>query len=66
MKQIFRKKKFTVEVVHFKTGDGHFEIRQGDKLIAREYWSKDPLCYQIHIIPFVIREVEKLLENLKF
>jgi hypothetical protein len=66
MKQIFRKKKFTVEVVHFKIGDGHFEIRQDGKLVAREHWVKDPLYYQTHIIPNVIREVKKLLEDLKF
>jgi hypothetical protein len=66
VKQIFRKKKFTVEVVHFKVGGGHFEIRQGDKLVAREHWVKDPLYYQTHIIPNVIPDVGKLLDDLKF
>ena len=63
MRQIFKKKQFTVDVVHFKEGNGHWKIKEGDKLIARDEWVKD---YETNVIPGIIECVRKLLEELKF
>lgn len=66
MRQLCKKKKFTVEVVHFKEGNGHFIIKEGDKLIARERWLPDRVYYEVNIIPQIEQDVRTLLEKLKF
>lgn len=66
MEQIFKKKQFTVEVVHFKQGNGHYNINEGDKLIARNQWPKDAVYYETNEIPRIMEDVKALLEELKF
>ena len=66
MKQIFKRKKFTVEVVHFKEGNGHFTMKEGNKRIATESWAKNRAYYKTNGIPSIMGIVEGLLEDVKF